>query len=217
VAWRDFRNDPAGDLFQIYGENVNADGTLGGTVVAAQASLISSDVSGRHVALRWAASSRQVRYGAERRGADGIWQTIAQDLWSNGSDEVSLEDNVPAAGTYSYRLVWQQGDARITGPIADVRVEASFGMGLVALRDVGGRRVGVRYAVPPGTAVRLEVFDTAGRRVRRFREARGEAGEHSLWWDERDDRGAKVARGLYLARLSAGGTTLSAKLVSFGD
>jgi hypothetical protein len=56
-----------------------------------------------------------------------------------------------------------------------------------------------------GGAVRLAIYDAQGRRVRVLLAGRLEAGEHRVAWDGRNDAGATVAPGLYLARLTAPG------------
>jgi hypothetical protein len=51
----------------------------------------------------------------------------------------------------------------------------------------------------------LSVFDLQGRVVRRLAERRTEPGVHSLAWDGRDEAGAKLSPGVYLARLEVAG------------
>ena len=63
----------------------------------------------------------------------------------------------------------------------------------------------------PGT-VKLEVFDVAGRLVRRLLDAELAAGPHSARWDGRDGGGGAVASGTYVARLQAGGRVQNLKL-----
>lgn len=64
--------------------------------------------------------------------------------------------------------------------------------------------------------VRLTLFDVRGRVVRTLiDEVRG-AGAHTLTWDARDDRGQRVAPGVYLARLVAEGRSRTQRLVVLG-
>ncbi|MBK7672618.1 MAG: T9SS type A sorting domain-containing protein [bacterium] len=58
------------------------------------------------------------------------------------------------------------------------------------------------FSVARNAEVSLEVFDLAGRRIRRLLAATLPAGRHTMHWDGRDDRGAPVASGLYHARLN---------------
>jgi hypothetical protein len=57
----------------------------------------------------------------------------------------------------------------------------------------------------------LEIFDSSGRRIRRFDPVSGE--KNDLLWDGSDAAGRQVPSGVYLARLSAGAETISKKLV----
>lgn len=57
--------------------------------------------------------------------------------------------------------------------------------------------------------VEVEVIDLRGRRVRTLQAGPLPAGEHSLRWNLRDDRGISVANGVYWLRASDGETQLS--------
>ena len=74
----------------------------------------------------------------------------------------------------------------------------------------------IEYVLPAsvaGEAVRLEVFDVAGRRVRVLVEARQEAGFYRATWDGADEAGAPVASGVYVYRLQAGGFQQVRKMI----
>jgi FlgD Ig-like domain len=64
------------------------------------------------------------------------------------------------------------------------------------------------WTLPQTAAVRLEVFDTGGRRVRTLADGEWPAGAYATAWNLRDDAGRPLAAGLYFARLSTGGGTL---------
>jgi hypothetical protein len=75
-------------------------------------------------------------------------------------------------------------------------------------------RTRLDYAVPaPGGAVRLEIFDAAGRRVRVLVDRQRDPGTYEVEWNGRDGRGHTLASGVYLARLSLGGESATRKLV----
>jgi glucose/arabinose dehydrogenase len=57
------------------------------------------------------------------------------------------------------------------------------------------------FALPAEADVRLEIFDVSGRRLRTLAAGRMAAGAHRSIWDGRNDAGATVAPGVYLARL----------------
>lgn len=64
-----------------------------------------------------------------------------------------------------------------------------------------------------GARVALRVHDLAGRVVRTLVDAPQPPGEHRLAFDGRDDRGARLAPGLYFVRLSRGASQSTRRLV----
>ena len=65
----------------------------------------------------------------------------------------------------------------------------------------------IQFALPEASSVRLEVFDTMGRRIATLVDAELGAGRHEARWDGRTDSGAAVASGVYLYRIQAGAFT----------
>ncbi len=74
-------------------------------------------------------------------------------------------------------------------------------------------RTTVRFAVPDAGPVNLAVYDVAGRKVAELMNRPLPAGSHAVEWDGRDRDGSRVASGVYLVRLSAGGETVSREIV----
>jgi len=74
-------------------------------------------------------------------------------------------------------------------------------------------RTTVRFAVPNAGPVSLVVYDVAGRKVADLVDRPLPAGAHAVEWDGRDRDGSRVASGVYLVRLSAGGETVSREMV----
>ncbi len=71
----------------------------------------------------------------------------------------------------------------------------------------------VRFALPSSGPVDLTIYDVAGRRVRDLVDAPMDKGPHAVSWDGRDSQGRRVASGVYLVRLTAGGETVSREMV----
>ncbi|MGQ0723208.1 MAG: right-handed parallel beta-helix repeat-containing protein [Candidatus Eiseniibacteriota bacterium] len=71
----------------------------------------------------------------------------------------------------------------------------------------------IRFALPHPAALRVDVHDVAGRRVRTLVESRLAAGTHFLTWDGRDDRGAALPSGVFFVRVAAGGAVRTAPLL----
>ena len=71
----------------------------------------------------------------------------------------------------------------------------------------------IRYDLPVEGAVSVEIFDAAGRRIRRLAESRQTPGTHVVRWDGRDGTGRPAPSGLYLCRVRCGSLVGSGKIV----
>jgi hypothetical protein len=69
------------------------------------------------------------------------------------------------------------------------------------------------FTLPEPGAVRLMVFDAAGRLVATLVERGLDAGEHRVTWDGSTDSGVRAASGVYFIRLSACGREAGRKMV----
>jgi sugar lactone lactonase YvrE len=78
------------------------------------------------------------------------------------------------------------------------------GLSLRATPNPFGSVTTLAFRIAHATRVEVDVHDVTGRRVRRVTSARLEAGDRQVIWDGRDDAGAAVAAGVYLARVRAG-------------
>jgi photosystem II stability/assembly factor-like uncharacterized protein len=59
----------------------------------------------------------------------------------------------------------------------------------------------IAFALPERSAVRVEILDVTGRRIRTLVDEPMDAGRYSRTWDGRDGQGAPAASGVYFARL----------------
>jgi len=127
-----------------------------------------------------------------------------------------LDTDAPRDRAIWYRLAVQtQGGALVfAGPI---RVDASntglLRTALHAVREVMPDRVDIRYAVGMRAAVRLDIFDVAGRRVHSTERGVEHPGEHVASWDRTDAAGRHVARGVYALHLRVGSERFFRKVV----
>jgi subtilisin family serine protease len=71
----------------------------------------------------------------------------------------------------------------------------------------------ILFEVPRETRVRIDVFDVAGRRVRSITDRVFGPGVHTAVWDGTDDAGAPLASGVYIYRVSTGGSSKSGTMV----
>jgi hypothetical protein len=72
----------------------------------------------------------------------------------------------------------------------------------------------IGFDVPaPGGHVELVIYDVAGRVVRVLVSTRQTPGEHTATWEGQDERGNRVASGVYFVRMTASSFTRTRKLV----
>ncbi|MGH7731890.1 MAG: DUF4331 family protein [Candidatus Eiseniibacteriota bacterium] len=71
----------------------------------------------------------------------------------------------------------------------------------------------LEFEVPADGPVTLRIYDLQGRMVRTLVDQDAAAGSFAAQWDGRSDDGARMGRGIYFARLAAGGRTSEKKLV----
>lgn len=77
-----------------------------------------------------------------------------------------------------------------------------------------GATTALVYSVAsPGTPVSVRIYDAAGRLVSTLVDGKETAGRHVVEWGGRDDRGYRVAAGVYFCKMSVGGTESVRKLV----
>jgi flagellar hook assembly protein FlgD len=88
------------------------------------------------------------------------------------------------------------------------------GTGLLAVSPNPSQApVTLHYEVARSGRVEVELFDLAGRRVRRLVGEAQPAGRHRVVWDGRDAAGGRVAEGVYFCRMSAGSYRATHRLV----
>ena len=65
----------------------------------------------------------------------------------------------------------------------------------------------IEYSIPQTGRVKITVFNIRGQKVKTLLDDDIEKGKHRAVWDGRDDGNRSVASGIYLIRLSSGGST----------
>lgn len=86
----------------------------------------------------------------------------------------------------------------------DPDVPAAASPALAGYPNPFNPRTTLRFVLADAASVRLEIFDPAGRLVRRLVSGPLTAGEHEVMWNGLDESGRAVGSGQYLARLRAG-------------
>lgn len=71
----------------------------------------------------------------------------------------------------------------------------------------------INYSLEKPSQVKIVVYDLQGRTVRTLENSYKTAGEYSILWDASDNRGHKVAAGIYYYSLEAGNLTMQKKMI----
>lgn len=209
-AWSDDRND-AGD---IYAQNVNADGTLGGDIVATDLALESVEALADRVRLRWSGSEPSIA-ATLYRSEDGASWTRLISLVADGSGFVTGEDRDVVAGRrYAYRLGVSRPAGEDFTSTSWVQVPAALSFTLEGpWPQPATDAISLRLTTPISAPARLFVHDLQGRTIATLVDRALEAGQHTLHWRRRDLGSACRANGVYFVRLELGGRVFTRRIV----
>lgn len=203
------------------------DGTFGGngdafilelhdpTIVGLAVAEESLAQEGGDVVLRWRLNA-EVEPAAMTAQVDVGGETRELEIRDDGESHAITDPDVCRGGardrTYT---IWMRDDAGGRYPLVQRSYTPLCGAPAWGLRAVVAGGGGVDFLLQAGrpATVVVEVFDLAGRRLIALPAAQVAAGETSLGWDGRDDRGRAVPGGKYVARCVTDGRTLSAPFV----
>ena len=71
----------------------------------------------------------------------------------------------------------------------------------------------ITYSLPEAAPVTVVIYDVLGQQVRQLISQFNSAGRYQVQWDARDSQGRSVASGVYIAKINAGTSTLSQKML----
>jgi hypothetical protein len=71
----------------------------------------------------------------------------------------------------------------------------------------------IEYDLPEDSHVDIVIYDIVGRRVKTLYSGLGFSGRHTISWNATDDRGKRVASGVYLCRMKSGDFVQTRKMV----
>ena len=169
----------------------------------------------------------------------GVNTMSYRPLFPLGTSNCLLLPSVPpgteiSIGLWAYMRAITNGLASVTassvygdGPAIEVIVQAANVVAVPGEAADNGLRLGARpnptavsstvlYTLPRASGVRLSIYDIAGHRVMTLADRAESAGSHELAWNGRDERGGRVAAGVYVLELVAGPERRVAKLVMLG-
>jgi hypothetical protein len=139
---------------------------------------------------------------------DGVYVDLAIDDDSNW--------HVSYRNARQHNLWYGRADSSIVVGIGgeDIRPKFPSALGLSQnYPNPFNPQTTIRFSLPRTTVVDLSIYDATGHVVKTLVNGTTLGGEHSIIWDGQDDRGEKVASGVYFMRLEAGGRVKTAKLV----
>jgi len=200
AVWQDNR----GPYTAVYAGRVQSDGTVG-----TLAALVSASAEPGFARLHWfSAAGAAFEAGVERAAGAGAFAEIAR-VRADGLGHIRYEDRDVVAGeTYRYRLAVRENGA--TSYLGEVALRVPEGLrlslaGFVPNPVVGAPRLA--YTLATGERARIEVLDTAGRRVAE-RELESTPGEHVVTFE-----GVALRPGVYRLRLTQGARSVTARAV----
>jgi FlgD Ig-like domain len=127
-----------------------------------------------------------------------------------------------SSGPYIYKLTaidvhGNESVAAVLIPTGTLSAPEPIGLPLTLARpwpNPARDGVTLRFALPQAARARLAVHDAQGRLVRVLADGDQPAGELTITWDRRNDRGDRVGAGLYFLRLETGGRVLTERFVA---
>ncbi len=218
-AWSDHRNDApgldpdfAGD---IYAQNVQADGSIGGVVVATRLALVSADARPDRVVLRWFSAEGGAVAANVYRSGDGASWTLLASIVSDGTGLLRYEDREVAAGRrYGYRLGVARPEGEEFTETTWVEIPTDLALALDGPWPQPAASVALlRITLPRASPVRLVMLDVAGREVAKLLDGPLDPGQHTMRWEFRAAARAPLRDGVYFATLEVEGRRLSRRVV----
>ena len=185
--------------------------------------LLTAQRVGADVQLHWnRAVAPDLRdYAVYRATSSGV-TPVPINFLTNAEDTVAVDANAPSSALY-YIVTAYDVHANQSDPSNEASVGALTAVGhtpaLTALTVLDNMpnpftsSTTLRVGLPKASAVEIDVFDVAGRRVRSERTATFAAGWREVSFDARDQRGRPLASGVYFYRVKATGTTITKKMV----
>ena len=132
--------------------------------------------------------------------------TVVQTIRQGGAINVYVDCVLPGNGALTVLTIAPTAPIASVGPPAPARLALAppspnpFRFGAGALR--------IRFALPQAEPARIDLFDIGGRRLATLLDGPSPAGERSIEWS-----GTGAAPGVYLVRLTAGGSSLTRRVL----
>jgi hypothetical protein len=217
TVWEDNRNGTP----DIYGQSVNANGSLGLGPVPVALQGFGARVQEAAVQLSWTVVGTEpgTCLVLRRELPDGTWAQVGDVLQTTpGTAHYSWTDaGVRPDTRYAYALQMESSSGSSRSAPVEVRTARLATALLGHFPSPFARETSVRFNLAATGPVRLAVYDTRGRQVRELCSGIQSAGVHAVPWNGTDAAGQPVTAGVYFTRLVAGGRTMTAKVLRVSD
>jgi hypothetical protein len=208
------------DPFTYWPSNVMGGHSVDNLAPAAPLLLTAQRVS-FDVHLRWnrADAPDLAGYTVYRATSPGVDPTPINFV-AESDDSIAVDANAPA--TTLYYIVTAKdlhgnqsapsNEASVTGTIGDTPAITKLAL-LDNMPNPFAETTTLRIGLPKASAVQVDVFDVAGRRVASERTAMLPAGWREISLRARDQAGSTLPSGVYFCRIRAAGETITRKMV----
>ena len=169
-----------------------------------------------YLTLTWAVSGEIEEWDLFRQTGDGDYELIAAALRTEESGTVSFTDRMVEEGLiYKYRLEVAGGGASVETesieiPVASAKLYQNH-------PNPFNPSTTIAFTVPGDSGakqnVALNVYDLRGALVKSLVNGPVTGGRHEVSWDGRNNRGGRVASGVYFTKFASGGYKSVKKMI----
>jgi hypothetical protein len=177
---------------------------------------VQATTDGRYVDISWDFSADEDVLGVKILRATGE-NANAIDLHAAGllpaSSRNYRDDTVEAGRTYEYTLVVKTADGeKYWSSSMQVRIPGREAALMPNYPNPFNPTTTIAFELPQTSAVKLAIYDPAGRHVVTLVEGARPAGLNEIQWDGTNSNGEQVSSGIYIARLQADRSVRTIKL-----
>ena len=219
-----------GDLQVTVKANVDGEDTAPVTFTFTQlnpAELASFDgaIQDNRVVLNWSTVSQTNNAGWRiTRSVDGVnFEPVGNFVQGEGTSDALLnytfeDKNLPGVEKVYYRLEQVDLDGSVSRSnvievLLGARMPLPTEFAVNVYPNPFNPSTTISYDIPEGSPVSVVIYDVLGQQIRHLVSQHNAPGRYQIQWDARDNQGRSVASGVYIARVNAGTSSLSQKML----
>jgi hypothetical protein len=210
MSWEDLRSGET----DIYAQRITGSGRPAEPPVA----IYSATLGKNGITVKWTVSSdvELLRFYVGRSAGPGEnYRMILVSIEQKGNSFSFTDETFSSGIVYTYRIGYRSGSrSYILFTTEPVSVPAEKHPQAQSHHpNPFNPSTTISYELSARSRVRLDIFDAAGRRIKRLVDAVQDEGIHRIIWNGRDSNGSQVASGIYFSRLTTDGSTVTRKMV----